>query len=77
MNDPTEAAPRIGDTVRDAQANRIGKVMGFLGPYAQLRPIGGGTEWDAHPENLRPVSPAEALRAGVSAANARSRGELA
>ncbi|MEU3252882.1 hypothetical protein [Streptomyces sp. NPDC006997] len=69
--------PRLGDTVRDIEADRIGKVMGFVGPHVQLRPIGGGIEWDADPGNLRPVSPSEALSAGVSEANARSRGELA
>ncbi|MFB8777303.1 hypothetical protein [Streptomyces broussonetiae] len=68
--------PRLGDTARDTETARIGKVMGFLGPYVQLRPIGGGAEWDASPDALVPVSAAEALSAGVAAANARSRGEL-
>ncbi|MFI9343311.1 hypothetical protein ACIG0D_18880 [Streptomyces sp. NPDC052773] len=68
--------PGPGDLVEDTVAKRIGKVMGFVGPYVQLRPVGGGTEWDAEPGTLRPVTVGEALSAGVSVANARSRGEL-
>ncbi|MGW0823561.1 hypothetical protein [Streptomyces sp. NPDC002845] len=73
----TEAVyePHLADTVEDTQRQRIGKVMGFVGPYVQLRPVGGGREWDTRPEHLRPVTPAEALSAGVATANARSRGE--
>ncbi|MGW0185538.1 hypothetical protein ACWDV7_07310 [Streptomyces sp. NPDC003362] len=68
--------PRLGDLVQDTGAQKIGKVMGFVGPYVQLRLFGGGTEWDAEPDRLRPVTAEEALSAGVSVANARSRGEL-
>ncbi|MBG0852935.1 hypothetical protein I2W78_14045 [Streptomyces spinoverrucosus] len=72
----TTYEPLIGDTVEDTGARKIGKVMGIQGPYVQLRPPGGGREWDARPENLRPVPVGEALSEGVAAANARSRGEL-
>ncbi|MGX1131385.1 hypothetical protein RKD49_003575 [Streptomyces glaucescens] len=68
--------PGPGDLVEDTGARKIGKVMGFVGPYVQLRLVGGGTEWDAEPDKLRPVTAEEALSAGVSVANARSRGEL-
>ncbi|WP_149830307.1 hypothetical protein [Streptomyces tailanensis] len=67
--------PAIGDTVEDTDSRKIGKVMGFVGPFVQLRPIGGGREWDAEPGNLRRLTLSEALSAGVAAANARSRGE--
>ncbi|QFQ97612.1 hypothetical protein F9278_16840 [Streptomyces phaeolivaceus] len=50
-------------------------VMGCIGSYVQLRPVGGGREWDARPELLRPVTQAEALTEGVARSNARSRGE--
>ena len=73
---PTPYEPRVGDTVRDAETLRVGKVMGHVGPHVQLRPIGGGVEWDARPDALTPVSTSEALSPAVSAANARSRGEL-
>jgi hypothetical protein len=67
---------RIGDTVRDAGTGRIGRVMDAVGSFVQLRPVCGGIEWDAKPEDLMPVSVAEALGPAVAAANARSRGEL-
>jgi len=66
-------APRVGDIMKDTTTNRVGKVMGFVGPYVQLRPLGGGMEWDARPEQLVSTSPAEALSAGVAEANSRSR----
>ncbi|WP_230885551.1 hypothetical protein [Streptomyces spinoverrucosus] len=68
--------PKLHETVEDTGNRRIGKVMGFQGPYVQLRPVGGGREWDASPENLKPVPAGDALSEGVAAANARSRGEL-
>ncbi|GHH86383.1 hypothetical protein [Streptomyces capitiformicae] len=71
----TPYEPRVGDTVEDTSSKRYGKVMGSEGPYVQLRPIGGGREWDARTDRLRLLTRAEALRAGVAAANARSRGE--
>lgn len=71
----TAYKPHLGDTVEDTGTRRIGKVMGFEGPYVQVRPVGGGREWDAQPENLRPVTDAQALRSAVAVANARSRGE--
>ncbi|MBG0855023.1 hypothetical protein I2W78_25055 [Streptomyces spinoverrucosus] len=72
----TAYEPRVGETVEDTGTRKTGKVMGFQGPYVQLRPIGGGLEWDAGPENLKPVPAGDALSEGVAAANARSRGEL-
>lgn len=66
--------PHLHDVVEDTAARKIGKVIGFVGPYVEVRPVGGGVEWDAKGENLRPVSGEEALRAGVALANARSRG---
>ncbi|MFG3021359.1 hypothetical protein ACGFZQ_22895 [Streptomyces sp. NPDC048254] len=71
-----EYEPTLGDTVEDTARYRIGKVMGAVGGYVQLRPIGGGREWDASPEYLRPVSAADALRGVVATENARSRGAL-
>ncbi|MGW0705195.1 hypothetical protein ACWD4G_04345 [Streptomyces sp. NPDC002643] len=67
--------PVIGDTVEDTDRKRVGKVMGFEGPYVQLRPIGGGREWDACADRLRRLTLAETLSAEVAAANVRSKGE--
>lgn len=64
-------APRT--VVVDENTARVGEVMGSEGPYLQLRPLGGGREWDADPSRVRPASPEERLRASVAAANAWSR----
>lgn len=51
-------------------------VMGHVGPYVQLRPLGGGREWDCDPGVVRRATPAERLSAATAYANARSRGEV-
>jgi hypothetical protein len=71
----SEFTPEVGDLVFDEATRQVGRVMGHEGPYRQLRPVGGGREWDA-PGPLRPPTDAERLSAGVAMANARSRGEL-
>lgn len=65
--------PAFGETVRDTANDRIGVVMDHHGPYLQLRPLGGGCEWDADPARVELLSQAELLRARVAEANARSR----
>ncbi|MFF5309180.1 hypothetical protein [Streptomyces massasporeus] len=32
---------------RDTAHDRVGRVMGHEGPCLQIRPLGGGREWDA------------------------------
>lgn len=59
--------------VIDSRDGRIGRVMGREGPYVQLRPPGGGREWDCPPEALRPVPPAVLLRARVRERNRQGR----
>jgi hypothetical protein len=54
----------------------LGVVMGHEGPYVQLRPLGGGREWDVEPGALRSATPAERLSAATAYVNARSRGEV-
>ncbi|MFF3159460.1 hypothetical protein [Streptomyces sp. NPDC057910] len=65
-------APAKGDVVQDSGSKKIGRVMGHVGPYVQLRPVAGGQEWDARPENLAPVKLSEALSAAVAEANRHS-----
>ncbi|MGC5345225.1 hypothetical protein ACPXCE_22380 [Streptomyces sp. DT24] len=67
------SVPAVGDSVHDPARDRVGVVMGREGPYLQLRPLGGGREWDAEPDRVRALSPAELLSARVAAVNARSR----
>ncbi|MFI2368251.1 hypothetical protein [Streptomyces sp. NPDC018833] len=57
----------------DIRDGRVGVVMGRVGPYVQLRPPGGGREWDCPPEDLRPAPPREVLRARVRQRNAEGR----
>ncbi|WP_019074463.1 hypothetical protein [Streptomyces hokutonensis] len=71
----SEFTPEVGDLVFDVATCRVGRVMGHEGPYWQLRPTGGGREWDTSGP-LRPPTDTERLSAGVALANARSRGEL-
>ncbi|MDX3693401.1 hypothetical protein PV726_24240 [Streptomyces europaeiscabiei] len=37
----------------DVRDGRLGEVMGREGGYVQLRPVGGGREWDCPPDTLR------------------------
>jgi hypothetical protein len=71
----TAYKPNTGDLVEDTSTKKIGKVMGFEGPYVQLRPVDGGREWDARPEKLRPATSDQVLSTGVAEINARSTGE--
>ncbi|WP_330333134.1 hypothetical protein OHS33_27780 [Streptomyces sp. NBC_00536] len=73
MTDAPVPVPAIGDTVRDTHHNRLGIVTDRLGPHLRLRPLAGGLEWDAEPEDTEPVSSLEALRARLAEVNARSR----
>ena len=45
---------KIGTYVLDTRSNRIGEVMDHLNGHLQLRPIGGGVEWDCHPTDAEP-----------------------
>ncbi|MHB9861828.1 hypothetical protein [Streptomyces sp. YIM S03343] len=51
--------PPLGTCVVDTRTGRVGFVMGHEGPYIQLRPYGGGLEWDAEPAALRDATAAE------------------
>ncbi len=50
--------------------------MGHEGPYVQLRPYGGGREWDVEPAAVRRATDAERLSAATAHAVARGRGEV-
>ncbi len=68
--------PPVGAYVVDARTERLGIVMGHEGPYVQLRPYGGGREWDADPRAVRHATAEERLGAATAYADARSRGEV-
>jgi hypothetical protein len=65
--------PRGGDVVVDERDGRVGRVQGPAGAQVRLRPLDGGRAWLAATADVRRATPAERLRAEVSAANARSR----
>ncbi|WP_128979895.1 hypothetical protein [Streptomyces roseicoloratus] len=68
--------PPIGAYVVDIRTGKVGTVMGHEGPYLQVRPLGGGREWDCEPDGVRVATAAERLSAATAHANARSRGEV-
>ncbi|MFJ4687532.1 hypothetical protein ACIQNG_19430 [Streptomyces sp. NPDC091377] len=69
---PETSAPERGELMYDPATRKVGEYQDKAGPYAMLRPVGGGCEWEADPAQIRPASPAERLSAGVKAANVRA-----
>ncbi|MFE5024410.1 hypothetical protein ACFRAO_14030 [Streptomyces sp. NPDC056656] len=63
----------LGAYVIDVRDGRVGQVMGREGGYVQLRPPGGGREWDCPPEAVEPAPVAEELRARVRTVNREGR----
>ncbi|MXG25997.1 hypothetical protein [Streptomyces sp. YIM 132580] len=71
------APPAPGTPLVDTSRNdRVGEFRGVAGARWSLRPIGGGVEWEADPQHVRPALPMEQIRARTARANARSRGEV-
>ncbi|MER6032548.1 MULTISPECIES: hypothetical protein [unclassified Streptomyces] len=66
--------PPVGSCAVDTRTGRLGIVMGHEGPYVQLRPYGGGREWDCDPRAVREATHAERLRAETAYAGARTAG---
>ena len=69
----TGVVPEIGAYAVDVRTGRIGEVMGRLGGRVQLRPVGGGREWDCRPEDVGEAAPAEVLRERVRRLNRDAR----
>ncbi|MEE1771894.1 hypothetical protein PUR34_27985 [Streptomyces sp. JV185] len=69
--------PSVGALLVDvSRRDRVGEFRGTAGPYWSLRPVGGGTEWEAEPASLRAPSPMERMRAEIARCNARSEGRI-
>lgn len=68
--------PSVGTTVKDSKTGDIGRVMGHVGGYVQLRPLNGGKEWDAETANLEYAHQSDALSGAVAEVNARSAGRV-
>ncbi|MGW0997664.1 hypothetical protein ACWD5V_31210 [Streptomyces sp. NPDC002523] len=63
--------PDVGELVYDTKRDRVGEVVDYQAGRALLRPSGGGVEWEASPDELRPADANERLRARVNEMNAR------
>ncbi|WTP18737.1 hypothetical protein OHT93_37805 [Streptomyces sp. NBC_00191] len=61
---PEDTTLRTGVLALDVRRHKVGRVMGLVGPYVQMRPKEGGREWDARPEDVQALgtdqSPSEA-----------------
>ncbi|MDO0913561.1 hypothetical protein QQM39_22755 [Streptomyces sp. DT2A-34] len=71
-----QTRPGIGALAKDSARDRIGVVMGEVGGRVQIRPIGGGTEWDAMPDNVVTPTAREELSARLAIGNRNSRNGL-
>jgi hypothetical protein len=71
-----QTRPGIGELAKDTAKGRIGIVMGEFGGRVQIRPIGGGREWDAMPDMVVQPSAREELSARLAIRNGNSRDGL-
>jgi hypothetical protein len=71
-----QTRPGIGELAKDTARGRIGIVMCELGGRVQIRPIGGGREWDAMPDMVVQPSAREELSARLAIRNGNSRDGL-
>ncbi|MET9932620.1 MULTISPECIES: hypothetical protein [unclassified Streptomyces] len=58
-----------GDVARDARTDRVGHVMGHVGPCYRLRPLTGGREWEAHADDMVPARQSDAMSPQVRELN--------
>ncbi|WP_075268423.1 hypothetical protein [Streptomyces sp. Tue 6075] len=71
-----QTRPAIGELAKDTAKGCVGVVMGEVGGRVQIRPIRGGTEWDAMPDNVVTPSACEELSAHLAIRNANTRAGL-
>ncbi|MFE6197292.1 hypothetical protein [Streptomyces sp. NPDC057838] len=76
MASKEQTRPGIGELAKDTAKGRIGIVMGELGGRVQIRPVGGGREWDATPDKVVRPSAREELSARLAIRNGNSRDGL-
>ncbi|MGW5045516.1 hypothetical protein [Streptomyces griseoluteus] len=68
-----EEGPVLGSYALDVRDGRVGEVMGRVGGRVQLRPLGGGREWEVPPEHLGEADPVDVLRERVRLLNRDAR----
>ncbi|WP_369228179.1 hypothetical protein AB5J52_21135 [Streptomyces sp. R39] len=66
----------MGELAKDTANGRIGVVIGEVGARVQTRPISGGVEWDARPDNVVAPTAREEPSARLAIKNANSRDGL-
>ncbi|MCP3817106.1 hypothetical protein NLX86_02820 [Streptomyces sp. A3M-1-3] len=71
-----QTKPGIGDLAKDTAKGKIGIIMGAIGGRVQMRPVDGGLEWDALPENVVPPMAREELSARLAVRNHNTRAGL-
>ncbi|GGZ84758.1 hypothetical protein GCM10010344_60200 [Streptomyces bluensis] len=71
-----QTRPGIGELAKDSASGRIGVVMGEVGGRVQIRPVDGGREWDAMPDNVVAPRAREELSARLAIRNGNSRNGL-
>lgn len=57
---------RVGAWVYDETKGMVGRLMGREGSRVQLRPVGGGIEWESPPGRIRIATAEERRTAGVA-----------
>ncbi|MET8676562.1 hypothetical protein ABZW18_02890 [Streptomyces sp. NPDC004647] len=62
-----------GELARDVSEGRAGVVLMRTDSFVQLRPLGGGRQWDAKPESVRRMTPREELSVRLAWVNAGHR----
>ncbi|MFI9378675.1 hypothetical protein [Streptomyces parvulus] len=65
-------SPPVGTHAVDARDGRVGEVMGHAGGSVQLRPVGGGREWDCPHGSVAAAATDEVMRAGLRRTNHES-----
>lgn len=74
MASKQQTGPGIRELAKDIGSGRIGVVMDRVGGRVQMRPIGGGVEWDARPDNVVAPTAREELSAcpAITSGNGRN-----
>ncbi|QEU93560.1 hypothetical protein CP970_23985 [Streptomyces kanamyceticus] len=63
------SVPQAGTYAVDYRDGSVGQVMGCEGGLVQLRPVGGGREWDCPPGSVGEAPTEDVLREKVREAN--------
>lgn len=71
-----QTRPGIGELAKDTASGRIGVLMDEVGARVQIRPVSGGVEWDAMPDNVVAPTAREVLSARLAIKNGNSRDGL-